>query len=84
MNLPGMDTLEDCMDTFKLMPENILMFLGDFKEQGNQKRNEVYRILKFIGSVLLFICVFPALPFFFVMAIMIACMKYLILKFSNL
>ena len=84
MELPGFDKIEDCMDTFKLMPETILKFLGDFKNQTKQKGNEAYGILKFIGAVILFICVFPALPFFFVMAVMIASMKYILLKFSNL
>jgi len=79
-----MDTFEDCMDTFKLVPENIFRFIGSFTDQTKQKGSEAYGILQFIGSVLLFICVFPALPFFFVMAIMIATMKYIILKFSNL
>ena len=52
MELPGFDKIEDCMDTFKLMPETILKFLGDFKNQTKQKGNEAYGILKFIGAVI--------------------------------
>jgi len=84
MEIPGMGAIDDCMDTFKLVPENIFRFLGSFTDKTKQKGSEAYGILKFIGAVLLFICVFPALPFFFVLAIMIAVMKYLLLKFSNL
>lgn len=84
MDLPGMNQVEDCMDTFKIMPENILKFLGNFKTDSNESGKKAYGIIKYIGAVLLFLCVFPALPFFFILAIMIATMKYIVLKFGNL
>ena len=82
--IPGLGQIDDCMDTFKLMPENIMNFLGSFKEKSKLKGGEAVNILKFIGTVLLFICVFPALPFLFIMAIMISTIKYLMLKLGNI
>ena len=82
--LPSLNQVEDCMDTFKLVPENFFNFMGDFKTDSLKKGSEIYRLLKFIGVVILFICVFPAIPFFFVIAVMISVMKYMMLKLRTL
>ena len=48
MDIPGMGKVEDCMDTFKIMPENILKFLGDFKIDSNDSGKKAYGIIKYI------------------------------------
>ena len=80
----GLNEVEGCMNTFKLVPQNFFNFMDDFKTDSVKKGSELYRMLKFTGVVILFIIVFPAIPFFFVMAVMISVMKYLILKLRTL
>ena len=64
MDIPGMGQVEDCMDTFKIMPENILKFLGDFKTDSNESGKKVIS-LELALEVIKLTCPFPVNPFVF-------------------
>jgi hypothetical protein len=83
-NIPGIEEVQDCMDVFSIVPSNILSFIGEFSGDVSKKGGTIYDFLKFIFSVVMFICVFPALPFFFVMALMISSIKYLFFKLRKI
>lgn len=74
----------DCMDTFTLVPQSVFNILNDIKTNTVKGGIGTLNILNFIWAIVIFICVFPALPFFFVFSIMSAVIKYFALKFRIL
>ena len=81
--------VDECLDTFKLIPESLLGLMGGglgtkAAAAGEGAKNIFLNLIKFIGSIILFICVLPALPFIFVMSVMFASLKYLFVKLRYL
>ena len=81
--------VDECLDTFKLIPESLLGLMGGglgtkAAAAGEGAKNILLNLIKFIGSIILFICVLPALPFIFVMSVMFASLKYLFVKLRYL
>jgi len=78
------DTQKSCMDSIKDIP-NMLGLLRVKGEHKAEKSTEgIMKFLKFIGTLFLFICIFPLIPIFYLMSIMLAVIKYVLLKLSIL
>ena len=77
-------TQKTCMDSIKDIPN----MLGLLRQKGEHKAERategIIKFLKFIGSLFLFICIFPLIPIFYLMSIMLAVIKYVLLKLSIL
>lgn len=77
-------THKSCMDSITDIP-NMLGLLRVKGEHKTKMATEgIMKFLKFIGSLFLFICIFPLIPIFYLMAIMLSIMKYVMLKLSKL
>ena len=81
MDVSEYSAVDECLDTFKLIPESLLGFIGG-SNPASSTNNTFLKLIKYIGSIILFICVVPALPFIFIMSVMFASLKYLFVKIS--
>ena len=79
-----MSDSDSCMNTFTLVPQSIFNFLDNIKTKTKKGSMITTNFFRFVWSVILFICVFPAIPFFLVMSIMFSVVKYFLLKFQVL
>ena len=75
---------DSCMDTFTLVPQSVFNIINEIKTSSIKGGVQSVNILKFIWAIVIFICVFPALPFFMVLSVMSAVVKYFALKFRVL
>ena len=84
LDTTAISTQKTCMDSIKDIPN----ILGLLKEKGDNKvefaSEGIMKFLKFIGSLFLFICIFPLIPIFYLMSIMLAVIKYIVLKLRKL
>ena len=71
---------DSCMNTFSLVPKGVFNFLNEVKDTTIKGGSTSVNILKFIWAIIIFICVFPALPFLLVLSVMSAVVKYFALK----
>jgi hypothetical protein len=74
INMIGGCSLEDAV------PKTLLNLTSGSKEGASKLAPE----LKFIADLCLFIAIFPLIPLFYIMAIGLSALKYLVLKFSTL
>ena len=88
MDVDEYSAANECLDTFKLIPESLLGLINNSSKTGGQLvggfKYTFLKTIKYIGSIILFICVVPALPFIFIMSVMFASLKYLFVKLSNI
>ena len=74
INMIGGCSLEDAV------PKTLFNLMSGSKEGATKLAPE----LKFIADLCLFIAIFPLIPLFYIMAIGLSALKYLVLKFSTL
>lgn len=87
------NTKPECMKTYNTVPEFFLSMLGlsnagektnNLKSIFKEKTGNLTNFLGFLLNIFLFICIFPLIPLFFILAVMLSVIKYILLKFRIL
>jgi sensor histidine kinase YesM len=79
---------DDCLDSFETLI-NTIFSIFDFKDFYKDINNtsitsDIVQVFQFIFKLFMFLMIFPAIPFYIVMAFALSAMKYLTLKLSLL
>ena len=79
---------DDCMDSFENLI-NALFSIFNFNNNSNNNKNnsltsDIFKVFEFFIKLILFLMIFPAIPFYVVMAFALSTIKYLTLKLSLL
>ena len=79
---------DDCLDSFEILISNIFSIF-DFKDLFKGEKHKtiatsIVKLFQYIFKLFMFLMIFPAIPFYIVMAFALSCMKYLTLKLSLL
>ena len=83
----------ECMKTYNTVPEFFSSMLGltnvskktdSITSIFKEKTGNFTNFLSFLLNIFLFVCIFPLIPLFFILAVMLSVIKYILLKFRIL
>ena len=88
MNKVANTISDDCLDSFENLI-NTIFSIFDFKDlfKGEKHKTittDIVQLFQYIFKLFMFLIIFPAIPFYIVMAFALSSMKYLTLKLSLL
>ena len=72
---------DGCIDQFEAFTDTIFSFS---KSTSDGAKSSIFKFFNTLYKILLFLIIFPAIPFYIVMAFGLSSMKYMVLKLRSL